>query len=91
MNIDERVKSLEKEVLKINNRNLRVEQNKSWETSTMRKVVIGLMTYLLISIFLISIDYSHPLLNSIVPTLGYLLSTLSLNAIKKYWIKNMIK
>ncbi len=45
-------KQIEKEINKIKKRNKKVESDKSWETSTFRRITIALMTYVLIVLFL---------------------------------------
>lgn len=77
---------METEIEKINERNKRVELDKAWETSKTRRGIISLLTYIIASIFLTVIDNSTPYINAFVPVGGYLLSTLSLPAFKKWWI-----
>ncbi len=79
--------SLQKEIDAIKLRNLRVEKDKAWETSTPRKVSVAILTYLTILVFFVVIKVDNPLVNAIVPTLGFLLSTMSLPFIKKWWQK----
>jgi hypothetical protein len=74
------------EILK---RNSRVEQDKAWEVSRTRRVVIAVITYLTATTFLFLIDNNLPLINALVPTGGYLLSTMSLPFIKKWWLKRL--
>ena len=76
---------------KIKERNKRVEADKAWEISITRRSVIALMTYIIISIFLISINVLNPWLNAIVPTVGFILSTLTLPLFKKFWLNNIYK
>lgn len=82
---------LEKELKKIQSRNKKVEADKAWETSKTRKLLIALMTYLLIVLFLWIIDISYPWLNAIVPTTGFILSTLTIPFAKKWWLKRVYK
>ena len=82
---------IEKEIAKIKKRNKKVEADKVWETSLTRRLLIALMTYLFIVMFLWIIDISYPWLNAIVPTLGFLLSTLSLPFVKKIWLKRLYR
>lgn len=82
MNLEE----LEKEIKKIQERNKRVELDKAWETSFMRKIVLALMTYLVILCFFIFAGLPNPFFNSLVPALAFLISTFSLPVIKKFWI-----
>lgn len=82
-----RLESLEKEIEKIKKRNQKVEADKAWETSKTRITFIAVTTYILVFIFLSIINDSDPLLHSIIPTLGYLLSTASYGILKKQWLE----
>jgi len=79
--------NLEKRIEAIELRNKRVETDKAWETSWTRKIIIALLTYLTVVLFFIAADLPQPFLNSILPTIGFLLSTLSLPFFKKLRIK----
>lgn len=82
------MKKIEKRVEIIEQRNKRVELDKAWETSWTRKIIIAIMTYFVIVLFFITTNLPKPFINSIVPTIGFLLSTFSLHFFKKLWIKN---
>ena len=86
--MEEKIKKVEKEIKIIKDRNFRVEADKSWEISWTRRVFIAISTYIIASIWLVVIHDTFPLLKAFVPSAGYLLSTLSLPFIKKWWIKN---
>ena len=75
------------EIQKIKNRNHRVEIDKAWETSWTRRGVIAATTYGIATFFMWRIGVTDPYLNALVPTGGYILSTLSLSVIKRWWIK----
>jgi len=77
----------EKDILEIKERNARVEIDKAWETSWTRRLTIMILTYIVASIWLVIIKENDVFLKAIVPTLGYLLSTLSIPQIKKIWIR----
>ncbi|MBW3015554.1 hypothetical protein KY330_03970 [Candidatus Woesearchaeota archaeon] len=77
---------LEKEIILIKKRNKRVEADKAWETSMFRRVIIAVMTYIVVVLFMWIIDVQDFWLNALVPTAGFMLSTLSLPFIKKWWI-----
>jgi hypothetical protein len=77
---------LAQELKKIHERNLRVEADKAWETSSARKAAISLGTYLLVLAFLLIIEASNPFLAALVPVFGFILSTLTLPAFKKIWL-----
>lgn len=87
---EEIVMELEKRVKKIEERNKRVELDKSWETSWTRKISIMILTYIIVIIYSYLIrKYDNILLTSLVPVIGFTLSTLSLKAIRKIWEKNI--
>ncbi|OGG25772.1 hypothetical protein A2960_05140 [Candidatus Gottesmanbacteria bacterium RIFCSPLOWO2_01_FULL_39_12b] len=78
---------LSKELESIKARNNRVETDKAWETSWTRKILLAVFTYLAIGIYLNAVNIPNPWLNSIVPAIGFLLSTLTLPYFKKFWMK----
>ncbi len=82
------VESLKKEIDAIKTRNMRVEKDKTWETSLTRRVAISAITYVLISIFLTIIGIEKPFLSSIIPAVAFLISTATLNILKNRWLKN---
>jgi hypothetical protein len=79
------------QIRKIDERNKRVEADKAWETSWARKAVISLFTYVFAVIVLISIRAPEPYLNAMIPTLGFLLSTMTFGFLKERWIASMYK
>ena len=81
------ISDLEKEILLIKNRNKKVEIDKAWETSWVRKFLLVIFTYLGIGSYLRAINIDKPWLNAIVPSIGFLLSTLTLPYFKKIWEK----
>lgn len=85
------IQELDKRVSQIEERNRRVEMDKTWETSWVRRVILIVCTYLAIGFYLDVIRVSDPWLNAIVPTLGFFLSTLTLPIIKQYWINKIAK
>ena len=87
---EEIVMELEERDKKIEERNKRVELDKSWETSWTRKISIMILTYIIVIIYSYLIrKYDNILLTSLVPVIGFTLSTLSLKAIRKIWEKNI--
>lgn len=80
--------NIEEEIKKIQERNKRVEKDKEWETSSVRKVCIMILTYIVVIIYSYVIKkYDNILLSSLVPVIGFLLSTLSLKFVRKIWEK----
>ena len=77
---------LEKEIEIIKERNRRVENDKAWEISFTRKLFIAGSTYIVAGLWLVVIHDTTPWLKSLVPAAGYMLSTLSLPFVKRWWI-----
>ncbi|HRZ30437.1 MAG TPA: hypothetical protein P5274_02100 [Candidatus Paceibacterota bacterium] len=84
----EELEQIKKDIQEIKERNIRVEKDKAWETSLLRKVLVAILTYIVVVLFFIFAHLLNPFINAIVPTLGFLLSTLSISFVKKVWIKN---
>ena len=83
---------LKQEIEKIKTRNHKVETDKKWETSWTRRICIGVLTYLVVVAYSYLISKSTNIfLSSVVPVIGFLLSTLSLKAIRKIWEKKLSK
>lgn len=89
--MEEKIKELENEINTIKERNAKVELDKKWETSATRKICIAVLTYIVVVIYtgLIS-RVSNIFLTSLVPVIGFTLSTLSLNVIRKMWEKKNV-
>ncbi len=74
--------NLEKRIASLEARNKKVEHDKKWETSWTRRIAISLLTYAVVLAYLIMIDNSDPFINALVPSVGFLLSTLALKTIR---------
>ena len=82
-------KDLEKEIENIKQRNKRVELDKKWETSWTRRLFICILTYVAVVVYSYMVrNYDNIFLSSLVPVIGFTLSTLSLRYIRKIWEKN---
>ncbi len=79
--------SIEERLREIEKRNKRVELDKAWETSWARRLSIAGLTYLVVVSYLFVINNDKPFVNACVPVAGYLLSTLVLKSIRKFWQK----
>lgn len=78
--IEERINALEE-------RNKKVEADKAWETSWTRKIILLLCTYIAIGLYLSAIQVGRPWINAIVPSIGFMISTLSIPVFKKMWLR----
>jgi len=78
---------LRAEVKSIMERNFRVEADKAWETSWERKAIIAAFTYALSVLILYLISAPAPLINALIPALGYLLSTMTFRVFEESWKK----
>lgn len=79
---------LESTVRSIQERNARVELDKAWETSLMRRGSICAITYAVALAWLFVTHEPYLFLKAVVPVLGYMLSTLSLPVIKERWARS---
>jgi len=85
-------KELEKEIEKIKERNKKVELDKKWETCWTRRICICLLTYIVVVIYsIITNKISNIALSSLVPVIGFTLSTSSLKLVRNVWEKNINK
>lgn len=81
------MKDLEERVSNIEERNKRVELDKKWETSFTRRFSICILTYVVVLLFSYFINTSNNIFfSSLVPVIGFTLSTLSINLIRKIWL-----
>ncbi len=83
------MEELKERIESIENRNKRVELDKAWETSITRRLCIAILTYLIVVLYSYLISKNNNIfLSSLVPVIGFLLSTLSLRLVRKKWEKN---
>ncbi len=86
------MEKLENRINEIEKRNSKVELDKAWETSWTRKICIAILTYIVVVIYSFLVkEFNEVWLTSIVPVIGFLLSTLSLNIIRNIWEKHLRK
>lgn len=81
------MENLEQKITEILQRNARVENDKAWEGSWTRRLLITGLTYAIAVLFLWLIGNPGFWLNAAVPALGYFLSTLSLPWVKNLWLR----
>ena len=81
------VEKLKNEIEKIKAHNRRVEKDKEWETSTVRRIAVAVATYVVVLLFFLMTDTNRPFLSALIPAIGFLLSTLSINILKSWWLK----
>ena len=83
-------KELENEIEKIKERNKKVELDKAWETSWTRKICICILTYIVVVIYShLTNKINNIWLSSLVPVIGFTLSTVSLNLVRNIWENNI--
>lgn len=81
--------SIEERLQVIEDRNRRVEDDKAWETSWIRRGGIMVLTYIVVVAYLqIVIKADDVWINALVPVIGFTLSTLTLSLIKRTWLSN---
>lgn len=79
--------NMEEELARIIERNRKVELDKAWETSWFRKVVISVFTYVVALAWLYTISDTHAPLKALVPVAGFILSTVTVPPLKRWWIQ----
>jgi preprotein translocase subunit SecF len=77
--------TIEQQLSDIKKRNSRVELDKAWEMSWTRRITIAIITYVIALIWLMMIHEPSAAWKAFVPTAGYILSTMSLGFVKKFW------
>ena len=87
--MDKKLDELEKKIKDIEERNKRVEKDKAWETSLLRKILIIILTYIFAVLYLKIADTTNPFFGAVVPCVGFFLSTQTINIIKKKWISKI--
>lgn len=85
------LEQLKENIRQIKERNARVEADKAWETSWFRTVMVAALTYLMMLLLMNVLGVDEPALSALVPTLGFLLSTLSMGFAKKLWLRFFYK
>jgi hypothetical protein len=83
--LSERVAQLEEQLQEVTRRNSRVERDKAWEISYARMASVALTTYITMVLVLYALGAGRPIRDAIIPTAGFLLSTLSLPCIRRVW------
>lgn len=84
-------KSIEQRLRIIEARNQRVENDKAWETSWVRRLSIMALTYIIVAFYLRFVVHIDPWINALVPVIGFLLSTLTVSLLKKRWLSAKTK
>lgn len=82
------LEQIKNDIAEIKKRNARVEADKAWETSLFRKILVAVLTYIVIVLFFAVAGLPKPFINPVVPTIGFLLSTMSISYFKTLWLKN---
>jgi uncharacterized membrane-anchored protein len=80
-------KNLVKRIELLEARNKRVDADKAWETSWIRKILIMILTYLVVISYLHFVVHINPWINGFVPVIGYFLSTQTISIVKRRWIQ----
>lgn len=77
--------TLEQRIEQLEARNKRVEADKAWETSWIRRISIMVLTYAVVVCYLHFVVHIDPWINALVPVIGFFLSTLTISLLKKSW------
>jgi hypothetical protein len=85
-----RLALIEANLSTINERNRKVERDKLWEVSAARRGFIAFVTFLTVSLVLWLVGSRRPLIEACIPTIGYLLSCLSLPVVRRLWERSAL-
>jgi hypothetical protein len=85
------IEELQLEINEIKKRNQRVEADKDWETSWTRKLLILILTYIVIVVFFFVAKLPNPFANAVVPSVAFVLSTLTVPLFKNWWLNKSKK
>ncbi len=77
---------LSSEIDRINARNRKVEADKAWETSWTKRLLLVIFTYLAVGLYLNAINLPNAWITAVVPSVGFMLSTLTLPYFKRAWL-----
>jgi len=80
------IADLEQRIEQLEARNRRVEADKIWETSWIRRGTIMVLTYLVVVCYLRFVIRINPWVNALVPVMGFFLSNLTISFLKARWI-----
>jgi putative acetyltransferase len=77
------------DIIALKEKNKKIEADKAWETSTTRRGIIAVVTYVIVAIWLGMIGVEHHLMHALVPVLAYLVAMAGLPFMKKYWLEQV--
>jgi len=85
--VEARVLTLEEQVQKLNLMQKYDELKSKWDRSLVRIIYVSTTTYLFVAVFMFILEVDNYLVNALIPSLGYILSTQTLPSIKKAWVR----
>ncbi len=83
--------NIEEEINLIRCRNRKAEADKAWEISNMRKIAVALTAYFVMICVMYVLKMENLFIGAIIPTLGFILSTVSADLVKKIRMKKFYK
>lgn len=63
--------------------------DRAWEQSWIRRILLGVLTYLFTTAFLLIGEFPNPFTSALLPVLGLFLSSLSLSEFKLLWVRHV--
>lgn len=78
--------NIAREIESIHARNRRVEDDKAWETSFTRRAIIAVGTYIFAIALFLMINAPNPHIAALVPSVGFIISTLTMPYFKNFWL-----
>jgi hypothetical protein len=81
------VEQLRADIAELRARNARVDQEKGWEKSWSRRLVITAVTWFGAWLWLRNLGAENAALQALVPSGGYAISNLSLPVLRRWWLE----
>ena len=83
--------TLDQELDNLRARNKAVESHKAWEVSLFRRLILTLFIYIAAYLVMWIIAVEKVWMASLVPAVGYFLSTLTVTPLREWWIKRFYR
>lgn len=85
------LKELANKISSMDHRNRIRDYSKEFEGSLMRIIMIMVLTYAILSVYMLLAGLDRPWISAIVPTVGFQLSTVSLPSIKNCYVEHRLR
>lgn len=85
--ITQSIEKLEKDVFKLSSKVKKIQNEKEWHTSIVKKLTHSFITYLFTVSLLYSINYDDYLVDALIPTAVFFVAQFVTPVVKSLWIR----